>query len=117
MRKKTVKFRIWHHDWGWLSPDLYVKKTSLLHEHDTLVTKAKKLTFVIDYPVTHPSVFTFSRSKGWTVAELYKTIKKAYDKVFQSPAKHQVYGHMKRDLVVTQAMIDSNGIVRLDIDS
>lgn len=124
------------------SPD---KELKLLIDKDKTVIDAKKITVVIDYPLTNSYTFNLNSSNGFTSGQLVKEISKNYHHVYeeeeataniktipagsrkhlanrnQTDGKYGIWGHDMAQLTLTDIKAyktaDGNIVLCLNIES
>jgi hypothetical protein len=74
------------------------------------ITRARKLTFVLDYPLAYDAVEVRSRKNGWTVADIVSVVQQIYRKIYKRPGYWGIWGHGISDLVIEQFEIKHNNV-------
>jgi hypothetical protein len=102
--------------------ELMVDGTDKAHMGYQKVSRAKTLTFHVDYPLSRPDrslaeyTFTRSRKNGWTLDNVVSAIRSIYRQIYKNAEKYGVWGHDISDLVIEEIRY-KNGHIRMGIES
>lgn len=75
---------------------------------DTLVVNEHSIRIDYTYPLHNPTNFNHENNHGFTRLQLFQLIGADYQKIYQEPTRHGIWGHTLEDLFLEGVELNGN---------